>query len=237
MVNVQPEPMLTENFNGNIYKHPKTGKSCFTGGDCDVRIWELTGLESLKRQSTSISVSADMATRSAKNSEHNKLTEAALMARNAGRKSASLKRLANAAADGKDAEWEGVAVLPIGDDKDKPAQVQLGYDGQNLYARFQVTTAIPVLNTPTDSKLLFKSGSALELCLSPNTANRQAGPNNRPPMEVGDLRVLFARTAEGKLIATRYRPKVEAKEKPLAAFFETPAARTSTRSRRGTTRQ
>ena len=102
--------------------------------------------------------------------------------------------------------------------------MQFGYDDANLYARFRVTSATPFLNTPTDPKLLFKSGSALELCLSPRLSERKVGVNNRHPMELGDLRILIARTADGKLIATRYRPKIEDAKKPLAAFFETPSA-------------
>jgi hypothetical protein len=216
--------VLTENFNGNIFKHPKTGKTYFTGGDCDCRIWEVTGLESLKRRSVDVKVTGEQAAQAVKNGDQNRRAQLALLQRNSGRKSASLKRLANAAADGRDGEWQGVPALPIGEDPAKPAQVQLGYDDKALYARFQVTTATPFLNTPTDSKLLFKSGSALELCLTPNLALRKVGANNRHPMEAGDLRLLVARTADGRMIATRYRPKIREAKKPAAAYFETPSA-------------
>jgi hypothetical protein len=217
--------VLCENFNGNIVKHPKTGKTYFTGGDCDCRIWEVTGLDRIKRASVKLALDDAMVAQAARNGEQNRKATFALLARNAGgRSQAALKRLAGAAADGKYDEWRDVAALPIGDDKAKPAQVQLGYDDQHLYARFEARLGVPFLNTPTDSKLLFKSGSALELCLTPHLAGRKVGPNNRHPMEVGDLRVLVARTKDGKLIATRYRPKVAAKDKPLAAFFETPSA-------------
>jgi len=217
--------VLTENFNGNIFLHPKTGKTYFTGGDADCRIWELTGLDTIKRATVKVAVDGAMVAQAGKNAEQNRLAALALQAKYAGgRNAAVLKRLAGAAADGKDTEWQGVAVLPIGDDTEKPAQVQFGYDDQNLYARFEVQLGVPFLNTPTDYRQLFKSGSSLEICLTPKTAERKVGPNNRHPMEVGDLRVLIARTKEGKLIATRYRPKIEAAEKPLAAFFETPAA-------------
>ena len=216
----------TENFNGTIFKHPKTGKTYFAGGDADCRIWELTGLDTIKRATVKVSVDDAMVAQAEKNAEQNRLAALSVQAKYAagGRNAAALKRLAGAAADGKDTEWQGVAALPIGDNKDKPAQVQFGYDDQNLYVRFEVQLGVPFLNTPTDPKLLFKSGSALEICLTPHLPERKVGANNRHPMEVGDLRVLIARTKEGKLIATRYRPKIAAKEKPLAAFFETPAA-------------
>jgi hypothetical protein len=83
---------------------------------------------------------------------------------------------------------------------------------------------VPFVNTPTDPKLLFKSGSALEICLTPHMAQRQVGPNNRHPMREGDLRIVMARTKDGKLLATRYRPKIAGQQKPAVAFFETPSA-------------
>ena len=216
--------VATENFNGNIFKHPKTGKTYFTGGDCDCRIWELTGLDSIRRHKVSITMPKDMAEVAAKNGEQNKKAQVALLARNSGRKTAGLRRLTGAAADGRDTEWQGVPALALGDDKGKPAQVQIGYEDKNLYARFQVTTGVPFRNTPTDYRLLFKSGSALELCLTPHTANRQVKAHNVHPMEVGDLRIVLARTADGRMVATRYRPKTKNGKKPFAAYFETQAA-------------
>ena len=217
--------VLTENFNGNIFKHPQTGKTYYTGGDADCRIWELTGLDTIKRATIKVTVDGAMVAQATKNSEQNRQATLARQAKNAGgRKSAVLKRLAGAAADGQDGEWQGVAPLPVGDDLAKPAQVQFGYDDQHLYARFEVKAAVPFLNAPTDFRQLFKSGSALELCLTPKLDERKVGANSRHPMEVGDLRVLIARTKEGKLLATRYCPKLTAKEKPLAACFETPSA-------------
>ena len=216
--------VLTENFNGTLVRHPKTGKAYVFGGDCDQRVWELTGLESIKRKSIAVSVSDAMAAQAQKNADQNRLAQAAVLARNSGRNAATLPRLVKAAVDGKDGEWQGVAVMPIGAAKERPAQVQIGYDDQNLYARFEVKSAVPFLNTPTDYRLLFKSGSALELCLTPHLGERPVTAGNRHPMQVGDLRVLLARTKDGKLIATRYRPKIAEKQKPLAHFVETPAA-------------
>ena len=217
--------VLTENFNGNISKHPQTGRTYFTGGDADCRIWELTGLESMKRQAVALEVTPPLLARAAKNAEQNRAVQLALIGRNAGgRRSAVIKRLANAAADGTTVKWQGVAALPIGDDKTKPAEVQLAYDATHLYARFRVKTAVPFVNTPTDPKLLFKSGSGLEICLTPHLTQRQVGPNNRHPMQEGDLRIVMARTKDGKLLATRYRPKIRDQKKPAAAYFETQSA-------------
>ena len=217
--------VLTENFNGNIFRHPRTGRTYFTGGDADCRIWEVTGLEGIRRSTAGVGIDAAASTQAVKNSEQNEQVRLALLAANSGgRRTAMLKRLVSPAVDGKDDEWKEVAALPIGDDAAKPAQVQFGYDAENLYARFEVRSAVPFLNTPTDHKLLFKSGSAIELCLTPHVAERKVGANNRHPMQIGDLRVLIARTKDGRLIATRYCPKIESKEKPLAAFFETPSA-------------
>ena len=217
--------VLTENFNGNIYKHPKTGKTYFTGGDADCRIWEMTGLEGIQRQAVALEVTPPLLAQAEKNAERNRSIAVALLGRNAGgRKSAVLKRIAGATADGSDAKWQGIEPLPIGDDKARPAEVQLAYDATHLYARFRVKTAVPFINTPTDPKLLFKSGSGLELCLTPHVSQRQVGPNNRHPMQEGDLRIVIARTKDGTLLATRYRPKIRDQKKPAAAYFETQAA-------------
>jgi hypothetical protein len=216
--------VLTETFNGTLVRHPKTGKTYVFGGDCDQRVWELTGLDSIKRSSVNVSVTDAMVAQAQKNTEQNRQAQAGVLARNSGRNAANLQRFAGAAVDGKDGEWQGVALLPIGDAKERPAQVQIGYDDQNLYARFEVKSAVPFLNTPTDYRLLFKSGSALELCLTPHLGARPVTAGNRHPMQVGDLRVLIARTKDGKLIATRYRPKIVDKQKPLAYFVETPAS-------------
>jgi hypothetical protein len=217
--------VLTENFNGEIFKHPKTGKTYFTGGDADCRIWELTGLDSIGRATVKITVDAALLAQAAKNGEQNQKAGLTLQAKYAGgRKSAVIPQLSGAAADGSDGEWHKVAPLPIGDDPAPAARVQFGHDAKNLYARFEVTSAVPFVNTPSDFRQLFKSGSGLEICLTPKLDERKVGPNNRHPMEVGDLRVVIGRTKDGKLVATRYRPKIEANEKPLAAFFETPSA-------------
>jgi len=217
--------VLTENFNGEIFKHPQTGKTYFTGGDADCRIWELTGLDSLKRSSQTLVVDAGMLAQAEKNAEQNRLADLALQPKYAGgRKTAVLPRLAAAAADGSDGEWQGVPALPIGDEPSQGSRVQFGYDDKNLYARFELNSPVPFLNTPTDFRQLFKSGSGLEICLTPKIDERKVGANNRHPMEPGDLRVVIARTKDGRLVATRYRPKLDGKEKPLAAFFETPAA-------------
>ncbi len=216
--------VLTETFNGTLFRHPKTGKTYVFGGDCDQRVWELTGLDSIKRSSTKVKVTEAMVAQAQTNAEQNRLAQTAVLARNSGRNAATLQRLANAAADGKDGEWGGVAVLPISAAKERPAQVQIGFDDQNLYARFEVKAAVPFLNTPTDYRLLFKSGSALELCLTPHLGARPVTAGNRHPMQIGDLRVLVARTKDGKLIATRYRPKTAEKQKPFAHFVETPAS-------------
>ena len=217
--------VLTENFNGQIFKHPQTGKTYFTGGDADCRIWELTGLDSIERATVPITVDAALLAQAAKNGEQNQKAALALQAKYAGgRKSAVIPRLAGAAADSSDAEWQGVAAMPIGDDPSQGSRVQFGYDEQHLLVRFEITSAAPFVNTPTDFRQLFKSGSGLEICLTPKLDERKVGANNRHPMEVGDLRVVIGRTKDGTLLATRYRPKIEGKEKPLAAFFETPAA-------------
>lgn len=216
--------VLTETFNGSIWQHPETGKTYFAGGDCDARIWEVTGLEGLRRTAVSVAVPPDAAAQAEKNAAQNRQAQLAVLARNTGRKSATLHRLAAAAVGGDDTEWQGIPALPIGEPGPIRAQVKFGYDEQHLYARFDVTSTVPFVNTPTDPKLLFKSGSAVELCLTPHINKRQVKAHNVHPMLPGDLRLVVARTPEGRLVATRYRPRIKDAKKPRAAYFETQAS-------------
>ncbi|MGD0092244.1 MAG: hypothetical protein ABSE73_20200 [Planctomycetota bacterium] len=110
----------------------------------------------------------------------------------------------------------------------RQAQAQLGYDDRNLYARFQVSDGSPLLNTPTDYKLLFKSGAAVELYLGTDLAKREVRGQNQQRMAIGDTRIVITRTPEGKMVATRYRPVIAEKDKPNQASFTTQSSGTET---------
>jgi len=209
--------VLTENFNGNLCENAKDGKTYFIGGDADARIWEVSGLDAIRRQSCPVEVTEEQFARSKRNAEQNLKVVAA----KTGRKMARVPVLAKAAADGNEAKWQGVSALPIELGEKRSATAQLGYDAKNLYVRFQVADESPLVNTPTDFRLLFKSGDSVEINLGTELRKRRMVAANKQETVAGDARIVIARTPEGKMVATRYRPVIAEKEKPNKASFET----------------
>ena len=209
--------VLTENFNGNLFRHPKSGKFYYLGGDADQRLWELTGVDTFKRRTLAVTVTPGQVTRAEAAARQNVLAQQSAF----GKRTAGLPRLKGAAPDGRYDEWGATRPLTICMAGNRTAQAQLGYDDANLYVRFQVGDESPLVNTPTDQRLLFKSGDAVEICLTVDLAKRPARGQNQQQMRVGDIRLIIARTAEGKLVATRYRYVTAADEKPNTFSVET----------------
>lgn len=209
--------VLTENFNGAMFRHPQTGKTYFLGGDCDQRVWELSGLDTMKRQTLAITVTLEMAAKAEAAAKQNFLAQQSAV----GRKTAKLPRLKGAAADGKYGEWGNVEPLTICMEGNRTAQAQVGCDDTNLYVRFQIGDESPFLNAPTDPRLLFKTGDAVEINLATDLAKRAVRGQNQQQMRVGDTRLIIVRTADGKLMATRYRYVTAEKEKPNTFSVET----------------
>ena len=209
--------VLTENFNGTLFRHPKTGKTYFIGGDADCRLWELTGLDTIQRQTLAVKVTPGMVATAEENAKQNLVSQQTAL----GKKVVKLPRLKGAAADGKEAKWSSLPPLTICQEGKRTAQAQVGYDDVNLYVRFQVADESPFVNTPTDPRLLFKSGDAVEVNLATDPAKRSVRGQNQQQMRVGDVRIILARTPEGKLVATRYRYVTAEKAKPNAFSVET----------------
>ena len=226
--------VLTENFNGTLFRHPKTGKTYFLGGDADCRLWELTGLDTIRRQTLTVKVTPEMVAKAEAAAKQNFVAAQTAV----GKKTATVVRLKNAlgraarplaAADGSESRpyqgigeaWAAVEPLAVCKEGKRTAQAQVGYDDTNLYVRFQVADESPFLNTPTDQRLLFKSGDSVEIDLATDLEKRPVRGQNQQQMRVGDVRIIIARTADGKLVATRYRYVIAGKAKPNAFSVET----------------
>jgi len=213
--------VLTENFNGTLFRHPKTGKTYFIGGDADCRLWELTGLDTIQRQTLTVKVTPEMVAKAGENAKQDFLAQQAAV----GKQTAKLPRLKGTDSGGTrsvaSAQWAAVQPLTICKEGKRTAQAQVGYDDANLYVRFQVADESPFLNTPTDQRLLFKSGDSVEIDLATDLEKRPVRGQNQQQMRVGDVRIIIARTADGKLVATRYRYVIADKTKPNAFSVET----------------
>ncbi len=209
--------VLTENFNGTLFQHPRSRKTYFLGGDADQRLWELVGLDTIRRWTNAVQVLPEHVRVAQANARHNALAQQQAV----GRKIVRIPRLQKAAADGKDEEWGQAPVLTLCMEEARTAQAQLGWDDANLYVRFQVSDESPLLNTPTDQRLLFKSGDSVEVNLATNVTRRSVRGQNKQEMKPGDIRIIMARTADDKLVATRYRYITLSKDKPHAFSVET----------------
>ena len=212
-----PHMVLTESFNGALFRHDASGKTYFIGGDADERVWDLEGLGSIQRQTIPLTVSADMRAKAEAAARQNLLAAQSA----AGKKTATIKRLSSARIDGRDDEWVNVPPLTICLEGSRTAQAQWGYDDDNLYVRFQVGDESPFVNTPTDQRLLFKTGDSVEVNLATDTSPRPVRGQNQQAMRPGDMRIIMARTPDEKLVATRYRYATTDKEKPNAFTVET----------------
>jgi hypothetical protein len=208
--------VLTENFNGTMFRHPN-GKTYFLGGDADCRLWELTGLDTITRQTTAVTVSPEQVGKAGAVSKQNFLVGQVAV----GKKTAKLPRLEKAAADGKADEWATSQPLTICMEGARTAQAKVGYDDQSLHVRFQVGDESPFVNTPSDPRLLFKSGDAVEVNLATNLDKRPVDGRKKQAMMPGDVRIIIARTAAGDHVATRYRYVTTEKEKPNTFSVET----------------
>jgi hypothetical protein len=213
--------VLTENFNGTLFRHARNGKTYLIGGDADARLWELTGLDSMRRSGGKLTVSEAQAAQSAKNA----LQAAEARAFALGKKGAKVVRLKGAAADGKYDEWAAAPTLTIVAAEGRSAVAQLGYDEANLYVRFQVAADAPLLNQAGDYKLLFKSGGAVEVQLGTDLRERAVRGQGIQETCLGDLRLIVARDHAGKMVATLYRPRTSDAAKPNKAEFTSPTGK------------
>ena len=184
-----------ENFSGHFFRNRRNGKVYLIAGDTDARIWEITGLETLRTRETSLRISEE---------DHRLALEAAAQRRGLPTALPPLvvRREVRVVVDGEPNEWELArkgAVLKVG--SEERARVALAHDKDNLYVVFDVADPSPMKNSGKDFALLFKTGDACDLMLATDPA---ADPERTEPAP-GDLRLLFS-TLEGKPVAVLYRP-------------------------------
>jgi hypothetical protein len=226
--------VLTENFNGTIWNNLKNGKTYFSGGDADCRIWELKGYEDYKIREGKVAVNAAQVAQAGKNAEQNRLAEQSAMGllpaavqtvageqpATGQRREFKLKKLANAAADGDYAEWNGVQPQTVLVADTRTAQAQLGYDEKVLWIRFQVADESPLRNQASDYRTLFKTGDALDIQFCTDTGVRPEHGQNQQEMRVGDTRILVVRTPDDKMNAAIIRYRTPDTDKPRQHEYE-----------------
>lgn len=186
-----------ENFSGWFFRNRDNGKVYLIAGDTDARIWEVTGLETIRTGQAEIALTE---------ADHQQALE--VLARRQGIDTdLPPLRLARAAQaitiDGDLGDWDMASAATLHAGGGRAAKVALAYDGENLLAAFDVRDDSPMRNGGADPALLFKTGDVCEVFLGtdPSADPRRARP------AAGDIRLLFS-VMDGKPLCVLYQPVV-----------------------------
>lgn len=194
-----PNTIFIENMTGLFFRNPKNGRVYLVGGDIDARVWEVTGLETIRTKTTDLAIT---------DKDYQAATEVAKTARTtAPLEPIQLARTQKIEVDGKIAEWSAVRPVSIDAGAGRGAKVSLAYDDKNLYAAFKVEDRSPMANVATDLPLLFKGGDVCDIMLA---ADPNADPKRKTPV-AGDTRLSFS-VVNGKPVCVIYQAVSPVKE-------------------------
>jgi hypothetical protein len=188
-----PDTVFIENMTGNFFRNRQNGKFYLIGGDIDARVWEVTGLESIRTKETSLTISqadCNAAIASAKNAKSAKTAEPIQMA-----------KIKKVEIDGKIADWNFDRSIKIDAGAGRGAKVLMGYDDKYLYAAFKVDDRSPMTNAATDPAMIFKGGDVCDIMLA---ADAKADPKREKPA-AGDTRLSLS-VIDNKPICVLYQP-------------------------------
>jgi hypothetical protein len=196
-----------ENFSGYFFRHRENGKVYLMAGDTDARIWEVTGLDTLRRASGAVTITA----------KDRALAEQAFLKKQVAAAAKTTLRLSRAPGalkvDGRIQEWDMKKGVTLEAGSGRSARIALAYDQENLYAAYQVEDSSPMANAGKEFSLLFKTGDTCEVML----ATDPTADAKRTKPAAGDLRLLFS-VLEGKPVAVLYVPVVREGEKSPKTF-------------------
>jgi hypothetical protein len=189
-----PDSVFIENMTGIFYRNAQNGKVYLIGGDIDARVWEVTGLETIRTAETPLTITAgEFAAASAAASR----TKSAVVLG-----PIALGKAGKLTIDGKTTDWAFDRAVTIDAGVGRGAKVALAYDATYLYAAFKVDDRSPLVNTATDSALLFKGGDLCDVMLA---ADPTAAPVRVKPA-TGDSRLSFS-VLNGKPLCVLYQAK------------------------------
>jgi hypothetical protein len=183
-----------EPFGGSFARGSDGGYYLQTGGN-GFRIYQLHGLDQIKRQQGTVTVEAPTLLALARQARESQAAENTAVR-------ALIRRAAKAfKIDGNPDEWPA-ANVSWSREGQFPVSVRCAYDDANLYLFYDVRDDSPWLNGGSDWTTLFKTGDSVDLQLGTDPA---ASPRRRDPAP-GDLRLLVA-PFQGKNTAVLYRYK------------------------------
>ncbi|MDD5704939.1 MAG: sugar-binding protein [Kiritimatiellae bacterium] len=187
-----PDTILMENFNGHFFRNKDDGKYYAIGGDTDARIWEVTGIDTLKKGTMPLTIRPEDAASSA----------AALRKDNAGKTGPAdirVRKVPSGFRAEDPAAWDLTDTVAWDAGAGRTAKAALAHDGANLYAIYQVADTSPMANGGKEWETLFKCGDTCEIMLA---ANPGADATRSEPA-AGDMRLLFS-VMEDQPIAVMY---------------------------------
>ena len=206
-----------ESFHG-FFTRLNDGRYILTSGFTDCRVFELKGIDSLRRlPGGTVTLGAEQLARAA---------EIRAFRQSGGRERG---RMAVAAAkavtvDGQLGDWNREAsAARIAVDADRGADVMTAADEANLYVAWEVRKPTPLRNQADRWQLAFGGGDAVDLMYraSANVAGAAPGADtlDAPGVRAGDLRLVITELG-GELKAVLYRPVSDAKAPYLFDAFE-----------------
>ena len=197
-----------ESFMGYFCKL-NDGRYILTSGFTDCRIFEVTGLDSLKRfQDGEITLTAEDCLRA-------KAIRDLQVAAEKGQATAEIVAISKPpAVDGDPSAWTQGKPVEITVDEQRNARVYTSYDEKNLYVAWDVKDNSPMINQAKRWELAFKGGDAVDLMF-----RVPADKPEDPAIHPGDLRLLIT-MFEGKSIAVLYRQISNAKAPYTFDAFE-----------------
>ncbi len=173
--------VLPEGFSGFLFRHVKNGKVYLIGGDSDARVWEITGLDSLRRFSTNLTITG-------KDLEGVVKAQADYQKAGGATTTTAIRRIGKPPTiDGNLDDWDATQAVSIPAGEGRGGSAMTAYDSKNLYVAYRVADDSPFTNSGKDWAYMFKTGDLTDmiLCTDPTLdKQRSAGKS--------DLRLLFA---------------------------------------------
>ncbi len=179
---------------GGYFTRAANGRTYLTLGATDARVLEVTGLDTIKRLNGALQFTP------AQFEQAQRMAQDKAAQKNEARTYSIAKAAAPATIDGKPLEWpelldDKARILEVQESPRKRfARVQARYDANNLYVAWRVFGPGKWRNVGQDSRLLFKSGDAVDLMIglpkSSDAATVLQGARD-------GLRLLLTQTAAG----------------------------------------
>jgi hypothetical protein len=196
-----------ESFSG-FFTRLNDGRYLLTSGFTDCRVFELKGIDSMRRLKGGRMALGDKAIARAR-----EIREFRQRGGNV-RGSMSVVENDTITIDGALSEWNRDCTAGIKVDDQRGAEIVSAADADNLYVAWDVRDDTPMKNSVDKWQIAFKGGDAVDLMF------RAAGKNlDHAKVRAGDLRLLITRI-DGNLQAVLYRQVSEHKEPFLFDAFE-----------------